>query len=61
MINPSGIRIAYALPNPFNDLVYLLFAPTDWNAELNPCNKCNAKNTKPPQYKTTRQSGTNLC
>ena len=46
MINPTGISIAYTLQNVFNPLVYLLFAPTDWNAEVNPCNKCNAKNTK---------------
>ena len=43
--NPSGIKIAYPFPNPFKLFVYLLFAPTDWKAELKPCNKCNAKKT----------------
>ena len=51
--NPNGIIIAKAFPNPFNALVYLLLAPSDWNAELKPCNKCNAKNTKAKLYSPT--------
>ena len=47
--NPNGTKIEYSLPNVFNPLVYLLFAPIDWKAELNPCNKCNAKKTNAKQ------------
>ena len=48
-INPAGINIEYHFPKDFNPFVYLLFAPIDWKAELNPCNKCKAKKTNAKQ------------
>ena len=45
-MNPTGITIANAFANFWIFAEYLLFTPTDWNEDANPCNKCNAKNTK---------------
>ena len=59
-INKAGTTIEYALANPFIPLVYLLLAPTDWKADIKPCNKCKAKKTNPRQYIATRQRGTNF-
>lgn len=44
-INPSGIKIAYAFPIFCKVFFLPAVEPIDWNAEVNPCNKCNAKNT----------------
>ena len=59
-MNPAGITTEKAIVNDFNALVYLLFNPTDWNEELNPCNKCSIKNTNETAYSTTRTGLTNL-
>ena len=45
-MNPAGITTANALANVCIAEEYLLFTPTDWNEDANPCNRCNAKNTK---------------
>ena len=48
-IKPNGMTIEYSLANPLSPLVYLLFAPTDWNADMNPCKRCRLKKTNPKQ------------
>ena len=60
-IKPIGIDNEYIVPKVLRLFVYLLLAPKDWKAELNPWSRWSDKNTNPKQYKITRQSGMNLC
>ena len=45
IINPNGIKTEYALPMFCNVFFLPVVEPIDWNADVKPCNKCNAKNT----------------